>query len=43
MKGDEQKQAEENRNDVAQRMTPEQIAEAKRLTQQCMALKFKGC
>jgi hypothetical protein len=24
-------------------MTPEQITEAKRLTQQCMALKFKGC
>lgn len=43
MKGDEQKQAEENRNDVAGRMTPEQITEAKRLTQQCMALKFKGC
>ena len=43
MKGEEQKQAEENRNDVAGRMTPEQIAEAKRLTQQCMALKFKGC
>jgi uncharacterized protein len=43
MKGDEQKQAEENRNDVAGRMTPEQLAEAKRLTQQCMALKFKGC
>jgi hypothetical protein len=43
MKGDEQKQAEENRNDVTGRMTPEQIAEAKRLTQQCMAQKFKGC
>jgi len=43
MKGDEQKQAEENRNDVAGRMTPKQLAEAKRLTQQCMALKFKGC
>lgn len=43
MKGDEQKQAEENRNDVAGRMTPEQITEAKRLTQQCLALKFKGC
>lgn len=43
MKGDEQKQAEENRNDVAGRMTPEQLAEAKRLTQQCLALKFKGC
>ena len=43
MKGDEQKQAEENRNDVAGRMTPEQMAEAKRLTQQCLAQKFKGC
>jgi hypothetical protein len=43
MKGDEQKQAEENRNDVTGRMTPEQIAEAKRLTQQCMVQKFKGC
>jgi uncharacterized protein len=43
MKGDEQKQAEENRNDVAGRMTPEQITEAKRLTQQCMERKFKGC
>ena len=43
MKGDERKQAEENRDDVARRMTPEQIAEAKRLTQQCMERKFKGC
>lgn len=43
MKGDEQKQAEENRNDVTGRMTPDQIAEAKRLTQQCMVQKFKGC
>ena len=43
MKGDERKQAEENRDDVARRMTPEQIAEAKRLTQQCMVQKFKGC
>ena len=43
MKGDEQKQATENRDDVARRMTPEQIAEAKRLTQQCLTRKFKGC
>jgi TPR repeat protein len=43
MKGDEQKQAAENRDDVARRMTPDQIAEAKRLTQQCMTRKFKGC
>jgi len=43
MTGDEQKQAAENRDDVARRMTPAQIAEAKRLTQQCLARKFKGC
>ena len=43
MKGDEQKQATENRDDVARRMTPAQIAEAKRLTQQCLTRKFKGC
>ncbi|MEO8340531.1 MAG: tetratricopeptide repeat protein [Nitrospirota bacterium] len=43
MTGVEQKQAEENRDDVARHMTPEQIAEAKRLTQQCLAQKFKGC
>ena len=43
MKGDEQKEAAENRDDVARHMTPEQIAEAKRLTQQCLAQKFKGC
>jgi len=41
--GDEQKQAAENRDDVARRMTPAQIAEAKRLTQQCQSRKFKGC
>lgn len=43
MQGEEKKQAEENRDDVAKRMTPAQIAEAKRLTQQCQANKFKGC
>ena len=43
MTGDEQKQAAENRDDVAQRMTPAQIAEAQRLSQQCQAQQFKGC
>ena len=43
MQGEEKKQAEENRDDVAKRMTPAQIPEAKRLTQQCQANKFKGC
>ena len=43
MRGEEKKQAEENRDDVAQRMTPTQITEAKRLSQQCRSNKFKGC
>ena len=43
MTGDEQKQTVENRDDVARRMTPAQVAEAKRLTQQCQARKFNGC
>ena len=43
MQGEEKKQAEENRDDVAKRMTPVQILEAKRLTQQCQANKLKGC
>jgi TPR repeat protein len=43
MKGEEKKQAEENLEDVAQRMTPAQITEAKRLSQQCRANQFKGC
>jgi len=43
MKGEEKKQAEENLEDVAQRMTPAQVAEAKRLSQQCRANQFKGC
>ena len=43
MQGEEKKQAEENREDVVKRMTPAQITEAKRLTQQCQANKFKGC
>ena len=43
MKGEEKKQAEENRDDVAQRMTSAQITEAKRLSEQCRSKKFKGC
>ncbi|MBK9306541.1 MAG: sel1 repeat family protein [Nitrospira sp.] len=43
MQGEEKKQAEENRDDVAQRMTPAQITEAKRLSEQCRSKKFKGC
>ena len=43
MTGDEQKQAVENRDDVARRMTPAQIAEANQLAQQCRSRKFKGC
>lgn len=43
LKGDEQKQAEANRDDVAQRMTPAQVTEAKRLSKECLAKKFKGC
>jgi len=43
MQGEEKKQAEENLHDVAQRMTPAQITEAKRLSQQCRTNKFKGC
>ena len=41
--GDEQKTAVENRDKVARRMTPAQIAEAQRLSQQCQARQFKGC
>ena len=43
MKGEDKKQAEDNRDDVAQRMTSAQITDAKRLSQQCQANKFKGC
>jgi hypothetical protein len=43
LKGDEQKQAEANRDDVAQRMTPGQVTEAKRLSKECLSKKFKGC
>ena len=41
--GDDQKQAAGNRDEVAHRMTPAQIAEAQRLAQQCQSRKFKGC
>jgi len=43
MQGEEKKQAEENREDVAQRMSPAQVTEAKRLSEQCRIKKFKGC
>jgi uncharacterized protein len=41
--GDAHKFAAENRDKVASRMTPAQIAEAQRLSQQCQAQQFKGC
>ena len=37
------KLAVDNRDDAARRMTPAQIAEAQRLSQQCQAQDFKGC
>jgi|SRR5438034_1147601 len=37
------KLAVDNRDDAARRMTPAQIAEAHRLSQQCQAQYFKGC
>ena len=43
MTGAEKKEAEENRDDVAKRMTAAQITEAKRLSDQCRDKKFKGC
>ncbi|MBH0210151.1 MAG: sel1 repeat family protein, partial [Nitrospira sp.] len=43
MQGEDKKQAEENRDDVAQRMTPAQVTETKRLAEQCRSNKFKGC
>lgn len=43
MQGEDKKQAEENRDDVAQRMTPAQITEAKRLSEQCRSKQFKDC
>ena len=41
--GDEQKLTEDIRDEVASRMTPAQISEARRLSQQCQAQQFKGC
>ena len=41
--GNLQKSAANNRDTFAQRMTPVQIAESKRLSQQCQAQQFKGC
>ena len=38
-----QPQAVEYRDKVARRMSPAQIAEAQRLSQQCQAQQFKGC
>jgi len=41
--GDLSKLAADNRERIAQRMTPAQIAEAKRLAQQCQSQQLKGC
>ena len=41
--GEMQKFAENNRDKVARRMTPAQIAEAQQLAQQCQTQQFKGC
>jgi len=41
--GDEQKFAVKTRNDIALRMSPEQITEAQRLAQQCESKQFQGC
>ena len=35
--------ASENRNKVAETMTPEQIAEAQKLARECVAKNYKGC
>ncbi len=42
-RGDAQKSAADKRDKFGRFMTPAQIAEAKRLTQQCLAQQFKGC
>jgi TPR repeat protein len=39
----QQHEATKNRDEVARRMTPAQIAESRRLAQQCQARQFKGC
>jgi TPR repeat protein len=41
--GDAQKLAVGNRDKIARRMTPAQIAEAQQLAQQCQSQQFKGC
>ena len=41
--GDQQTQVVEDRDVVARRMTPAQVAEGQRLSQNCRAKKFKGC
>lgn len=41
--GAEQKTTAEMRDEIAHRLTPSQLAEAQRLTQQCQARQFKGC
>lgn len=41
--GDEQKFAADSRDKLASIMTPAQIVEAQRLTQQCRSQNFKGC
>ena len=41
--GDRQNHATKNRDEVADHMTPAQIAEGQRLTTQCQAQQFKGC
>ena len=43
LSGDEQKIAVDNRDKAARSMTPDQIAEAQRLAQQCQAQQFNGC
>ncbi len=43
-RGDAQKDvAAEDRDEIAGRITPAQIGEAQRLSQQCQARQFKGC
>ena len=33
----------QNRDDVAKKMTPSQIAEAQKLARECVRKKYKGC
>jgi hypothetical protein len=41
--GGQQKLAADNRDELARIMTPAQISQAQRLSQQCQAQQFKGC